>query len=116
LQWDDVMRGEDHSVVSAYRDHALDQCGLKPRTVNQRLRTVVAFYRYALRRRWIDVLPFEMEEVLVRKTAGFLTHADASGSRVMSPDVMLKETQEPLAFLTRDQIRHLMRGVTNPTH
>src|SRR5665213_3596472 len=45
LNWDDVQRGEEHSLVAAYRDYCLDTIGLARNTVSQRLLYVCEFYK-----------------------------------------------------------------------
>jgi integrase len=116
LKWDDVQRGEDHSVVAAYRDYSLKDCRLHRNTVRQRLGTVIRFYRYARHKQWITDLPFETEDVRVSKPDGFLAHVDASRGIMSSTDVMPRAHKALPKFLARDDIRALLSGLTNPTH
>jgi site-specific recombinase XerD len=62
LQWDDVQRGDNHDLISAYRDYSFDTGQLASNTVKQRLLYICEFYQYALKQNWIDTLPFEHEE------------------------------------------------------
>jgi integrase/recombinase XerD len=63
-QWKDVGCS---TILATYRDWSLGQVGLSPSTVNYRLRILVKFYQYALRRGWINSLPYSIEEIYIRK-------------------------------------------------
>lgn len=48
LDWRDVGDRCSHSILAAYRDWAIGECGLKASTVNDRLRLISRYYYYAL--------------------------------------------------------------------
>ena len=116
LEWDQFDYNKDHSIIAAYRDWSISVCGLNPNTVNQRLRTIVIFYNYAYRLSWINAVPYDIESVYVSKVKGFLAHMDASGGRVVTPNVMLREVKGPLKLLSRAQVKILLETIRNPTH
>ena len=58
LHWSDVDRGEEKSLVAAYRDYCLKDVKLARNTVRQRIHYICAFYDYALREGWVDRLPY----------------------------------------------------------
>lgn len=117
LRWDDVDRGEDKNLVAAYRDYCFDVSRLKRATIRQRLIYVCAFYEFAQKQSWIDKLPFVYEDRRdVRRSAGFLQHADASGGVVSSRSVMPRAHRTLPKFLTKDETRELLGAATNPHH
>jgi len=83
------VKKTDCAIVSAYRDYSIGEINLSPNTVNNRLRLIVSFYEYALKKGWINQIPFSLENVFVRKSGGFLAHTDISGGQSKSPDIML---------------------------
>jgi integrase/recombinase XerD len=62
LNWKDNSEYSGQSIVALYRDWSSKHCNLSESTINQRLRTIVQFYRYAYRRSWVDAVPFNMGE------------------------------------------------------
>ena len=116
LKWDQFDYNKDHSIIAAYRDWSISVCDLKANTVNQRLRTIVIFYNYACRRSWIDAVPYGIESVYVRKTKGLLAHTHILGDRIMTPNVMLRETKEPIKLLSKEQVKILLEAIKNPSH
>jgi len=116
LRWDDVQRGEEHSLVGAYRDYCLDVVKLARNTVRQRLVYVCKFYEYARSKMWIDSLPFGYEERMVKRDGDFLTHVDASGGRASVRDVSPKKHRDLPKFLSKDQVKTLLDAAANPHH
>lgn len=116
LRWDDVQRGEEHSLVGAYRDYCLDVVKLARNTVRQRLSYVCSFYEYALSKMWIDSLPFGYEERMVKRDSDFLTHVDASGGRASVRDVSPKKHRDLPKFFSNNQIKTLLGAAVNPHH
>jgi integrase len=116
LRWDDIQRGEEQSLVRAYRDYCLDTTGLHRNTVRQRLIYICKFYEYASRQKWIDSLPFGYEEHTVRREGGFLGHLDASGGKAIARDVSPKKHRDLPKFLSKDQIKSLLAAADNPHH
>lgn len=116
LRWDDARRGDGGSHLASYRDYCLRLCDLKPRTINQRLGTVVRFYAYAHRQKWISDLPYEMETVGRARDTSMFGHLAAAPNRVRSADVMLRVQEPQPKYLSREQLRLLLSRTTNPTH
>lgn len=117
LDWRDVERGEEKTLVAAYRDYSLQDLGLARRTVGQRLIYICAFYDYALKQRWVDRLPYSLEErFVVRKDKGLLAHVDASGGRQAVLDVMPRQHKSLPKFLSKDQVKDLLHAIENPHH
>jgi len=116
FNWKAERRVGVPSVVESYRDWSLNECGLKSSTINQRLRTIVLFYRWALKNRIIRSVPFESEAVFVRKHNHFFQHIDSNANRSESADILLTEKQEPIQFLTQDQVKACLNAIDNPTH
>ncbi|EQM87903.1 site-specific integrase [Stenotrophomonas maltophilia] len=117
LHWADVDRGEEKSLVAAYRDYCLEQVKLARRTVRQRLHYVCDFYEYSQKQTWIDRLPFGIEDRTVRReNAGFLAHTDKSGNTIKVRDVMPRNHRQLPKFLTREQAHALLACTENPHH
>lgn len=104
------------SVIESYRDWSLNECGLKSRTINQRLRTIILFYRWVLKNRIIHSLPFESETIFVSKQNHFFQHIGSSTNRSESADILLTEKREPIQFLTQEQVKACLDVTENPTH
>lgn len=113
--WRAVNTQRSGSVLASYRDWSIGIVGLKPATVNYRLRVIVDFYRHAYQQNWITAFPFEMEEVIVRHAKTFLIHAKDQKGKISSPDVMLKEPATAVKVLNREQIKQFLGSLNNPT-
>ncbi len=116
FNWKVARRVGVPSVIESYRDWSLNECGLKSSTINQRLRTIILFYRWALRIGIIQSVPFESETVFVRKQNHFFQHIGSNANRSESADILLTEKQEPIQFLTREQVKICLNAIENPTH
>lgn len=116
LDWRDVDRGEAKSLVAAYRDYCLRECALAPSTTGQRLHYICEFYKFGLKAGWVRGLPFAYEERMVKREPGFLSHINASGSRVMANDVMPPRPKSLPKFLSRAEVKTLLAVVENPHH
>jgi integrase/recombinase XerD len=113
--WRNYSYDDDHSLLAAYRDWSIKDLGLKSNSVNQRLRVIIRFYRYAHRKGWVGSLPFDMETVVTRRPPGFLAHTDRSGGVRRTPDVLLREQKPSIKILTKGQIQELLTAAKNPT-
>jgi integrase len=117
LDWQDVDRDDERTLVAGYREYSLNDVQLSDGTVAQRLSYICAFYEYALEQQWIQRLPFSYE---TRRTGhgsgGFLAHTGASGGEVSVRDVMNKRHQKLPKFLSQAQAQTLMTAATNPHH
>lgn len=116
LDWKDVSRGDELTLVSAYRDYCLDTAKLDRNTVRQRLLYVCEFYEYALRQKWIDSLPFGYEERHVPREDGFLAHVDSSSGLITGRDVNPKAKKNLPKFLSTSEVRALLGAASNPHH
>lgn len=116
LDWRNVERGEEKNLVAAYRDYSLRTCNLAPNTVRQRITYVCKFYEFALKKRWVDCLPFAFEERRVSRQPGVLAHIDARRGLLMANDVMPRSQRSLPRFLTMLQVKNLLAAAVNPHH
>jgi len=107
LDWRSSLADTQHSVIAAYRDWSVG-LGLSSKTINGRLRTLIKFYEFAVRKHWIESVPFDIEVVIVNKGKGFLAHTDKSGNVKASPDVLLTEKASQLQILTKQEVKRLL--------
>ena len=103
-------------AVEAWRDWSKGTLGLQNSTINHRLRIVIRFYEWAVRKGHIQSLPFDHVTVQTSRQPGFLAHVDTSGGRVSTPDVLLQQKQQSVSFLTKAQISVCHETLTNRTH
>lgn len=104
------------TAIEAWRDWSRGTLGLSARTVNQRLRTVVRFYQWAVKKGHIEQVPFDYMTIQTSRGPGFLHHVNATGGKVAAPAVLLSEEQKPIRFLTKEQIEVCHTTLTNLTH
>lgn len=117
LRWSDVDRGEEKSLLAAYRDYCLKDMNLARNTVRQRLHYICEFYDYALREGWVDRLPYGLEDRAVqRRDKGFLAHVDTLGNRQAVRDVMPRHHKSLPKFLSKEQLLALLDATKNPHH
>lgn len=107
LDWRLSLATTQHSVIAAYRDWSVS-LGLSSKTINGRLRTIIQFYEFAMRRHWIESVPYDIETVIINKGKGFLAHTDKSGNQKNTANVMLKEKATALQVLTKQEVKTLM--------
>lgn len=98
LNWDQV--GASH--LAAWRNGMLNR-KLKRNTCNSRIRTVSAFYTWCKQQNLVGHIPFDREEVFVRKPKGFLAHVDASGNKIEANELTLPSTRPLPKFMTLRQ-------------
>lgn len=103
-------------AIEAWRDWSRGTLGLDTGTINQRIRVVVRFYKWAVRKGHIDRMPFGDVIVQTGRQPGFLAHVDATGGKVETPQVLLQEKQRIPRFLTKEQISACRDALANPTH
>ena len=115
LDWKSGMANNHHSIVAAYRDWSVG-IGLNNTTINSRLRIIIQFYEFAVRKNWIKTVPYDIELILVNKSKGFLTHTDRSGNIKPSANVMLKTKKSQLQILTKSEVEKLMSHETLISH
>lgn len=117
LHWSHVDRGEEKSLVAAYRDYCLKDVKLARNTVRQRLHYICAFYDYALREGWVDRLPYGLEDREVhRSDKRYLAHVHVSENRRAVRDVMPRHHKSLPKFLGTEQLLALLAATENPHH
>lgn len=94
LHWSDIRQEQ----VAAWRNGMLGR-GVIRSTVNKRLTTVAAFYRWCLQQKLTDAVPYETQDVMVSRPAGFLAHVSAKGNRVEANELTLRTQQKLPRFL-----------------
>ena len=103
-------------AIEAWRDWSRGTLGLQASTINQRLRIVVRFYKWAVEEHHIERVPFDYVEVQTSRRPGFLAHVDSTGGKVSTPEILLPQTQQTIRFLTKDQIGVCHDALSNTTH
>ena len=116
LDWKKPAIAGMPSAIEAWRNWSNGTLELGHTTINQRIRVVVRFYKWAARKGYLDQLPFDCVTVQTSRKPGFLAHVDASGGKVESPQVLLQEQKELPRFLTKEQITVCRDSLTNTTH
>jgi len=111
-----VENSEDEMLLSVYRDVSMNDFKLSQNTVNQRLRTLIQFYKYAQYKGWIESLPYGLESVNnSRGKHGFLAHADRGGNQQVSYDVLMKQQPSQIKFYTIDEVKQIVTAIKNTT-
>lgn len=117
LSWTDTDRGEEKSLVAAYRDYCTDVAALQRNTVRQRVLYVCEFYKFAKRRGWVPNLPFDYEDrQIAPKVESFLAHTDGGEDTVSVPGVMPRRHRNLKKFLSKEQVFSLLGAAKNPHH
>lgn len=117
LSWMDTNRGEEKSLVAAYRDYCFEAAGLQRSTVGQRVLYVCEFYTFAMRRGLVQNLPFDYEERKMPKQAeSFLAHTHGANRTVSTPSVRPRRHRKLKKYLTKDQVIALLTATDNPHH
>jgi site-specific recombinase XerD len=112
-QWDSVADGQ----LAAYRNHMLSMPSsytgrpFSIRTINGRLRRIVMFYRWCLRKGIISKLPFDYEEVQTRRrvSRNILSHTDAHPGMTTANVLTVPEHELLPHALTADELREIYR-------
>jgi integrase/recombinase XerD len=103
-------------AIEAWRDWSRGTLGLQPNTINLRLRIVVRFYEWAVRKGYIERIPFAYVAVRTSRQPSFLAHVDTSGGEFESAAILLPQTEQAIRFLTKEQISASHDALSNPTH
>lgn len=103
-------------AIEAYRDWSKGSVGLDNSTINNRLRVVVRFYAWALRKGHIERVPFDRVTVRTNREPGFLAHVDATGGKVESPEILLQQKARSIRILTKEQVPVCYHALPNITH
>lgn len=104
------------SAIDAWREWSRGTLELDTSTINQRIRVVVRFYRWAVKRGHIDRLPFDYVIHQGTRLPRFHTQANATDDTQVSPKVLLRERRRVIRFLTTEQIVECHQSLSNPTH
>ena len=105
LVWNQPFGSYGASVVRMYRDWQAEDLKLQPSTINDRLEIVADMYRWAVRGKLIDRLPFEQEDITVRGIEDDLAHVTGGEKTVTRPVILLDEWEQEPMFLTAEQIK-----------
>lgn len=118
LDWQ--MAGE--ADIAAYRNRMLSQPSPHTKrpyaraTVNDRVRTISRFYRWAHGRGWIDELPFHLVDVRVTsgRRQSFLAHVDQRPGLMAANVLTVAEHERLPRPLRADQLRLLFAQLEMP--
>lgn len=102
--------------IVEYRDWSSGELGLSPRTINQRMRVVVRFYSWALKKKLIDDLPFDTSTIRVPEGHNFLSHLRPQSGIADTPEILLREPCLSIPFITKEQAKDCLNNVNNQTH
>lgn len=116
LCWNDVDRGEQKTLLAAYRDYCFEMAGHKRTTVRGRLRYVCEFYAYAREQGWIKKLPFGYETRQIVRGSGFFANFDARGGAKAVLDVMPRAHKVLPKYLPLSDVRAVLAAATNIHH
>jgi site-specific recombinase XerD len=115
LDWRSINSRTEDRLLAVYRDASMSQFNVGATTINRRLGLIIKFYQYACNRGWVSTLPYELQDVIVRKPKQFLAHTDTSGGHKMRPDVMLKQPRTQIKVLNGEQIADLLKAIKDKT-
>ena len=104
------------SALEAYRDWSKGTVGLANTTINNRLRVIVRFYQWAVKKGLIDRPPFDLVSIQTSRQPGFLAHVDATSGKVESPSILLKQQVQSIKILTKEQVKVCYEALPNLTH
>lgn len=112
LEWNDfVWDAVTIRHLAAWRDSMLmRKC--KRTTVNQRLRCVHAFYRWATLNAFAHSVDLDIESIQVPRPKGFFAHIDASGGRVQTNPLTLQTYKQLPKFLQLDQAKRFIEALS----
>lgn len=116
LEWRDVDRGEEKSLIAAYRGFCMDTCGLARNTTRQRLVYVCKFYEYALREGWVKRLPFNYEERHVRRESSLFGFSHQAGGTALASDALPRYHKTLPKYLTLAEVKSLLSAAENYHH
>lgn len=117
LAWTEVARGEEKNLLAAYRDYSFNVANQRRNTIRLRLTYICEFYKYALRRGWIDTLPQTYEKRhVIQAASGFLAHLGSGSGTVEKNSAMPRKHKDLIKFLSIDQARQLVQAATNEHH
>ncbi len=98
-------------IMAAWRDAMLER-RCSHNTVNQRMRGIQAFYRWAERQGLVTTVPFSTQDMRVAKPMLFLGQLDAAGGRVQANELTLRTIGPPPQFLHLDKAIRFLDALT----
>lgn len=107
FEWDAINR----THMAVWRDSMLER-GCKRSTVNQRLRTVCAFYEWAAREGETELVLIRREDVWAIKPRGFLAHLDVSANRVAANELTVRSYKPSPRFLDTEQAKRFVSALS----
>jgi site-specific recombinase XerD len=117
LGWCDVSRGEEKSLLVAYRDYSFSFAKLARNTIRQRLLYICEFYEFAQTRGWVENLPFGTEDrSSFHREPRFMSHGGSLGIGNRTRDVMPRKHKDLPKFLSKEQVKLLIQAASNPHH
>jgi site-specific recombinase XerD len=118
LKWEHIpgpMSG-DVSPLAHYITWCDSAVGNEPGYINDKVGTIMRFYRWALKVGLVDTLPFTDIEVVSSHRGGMQAHASDNAGKQASTDMRLHEPKKHIMVLSRGQIDVALRLAKNPTH
>lgn len=116
FDWRSPPVGGLPTAIEAWRDWSKGVLGLKSSTINQRIRVVGQFYKWALKQNLIDAMPFDYVPAQTKRNPELLANADWRSDKFEVPEVMLAEPKQEIRILTREQITVSHQALSNQTH
>lgn len=85
---------------------------LKRATINHKLSVICQFYRFALKKGWIDALPFDLDAVRVsyRSVGDLRPNARMSARSTATSSLRLTEPREEVQIPLRQEVRRFIRS------
>ncbi|WP_025754912.1 MULTISPECIES: tyrosine-type recombinase/integrase [unclassified Pseudomonas] len=116
LDWRDVDRGEEKSLVAAYRSFCMDTCGLARSTTRNRLIYICKFYEFANTKGWIKHLPFNYEERHVSREYRLFGLSHPNTTTALANNALPRHHQTLPKYLTLAEIKKLLSAADNYHH
>lgn len=105
--WDQSERAH----IVAWRDSMLERDN-DATTVNNRLRTIARYYDWAFNQKLIKELPFDREDIKIRKSQSRYGDLDAKGGRIHANELTLCTTRKLPKFLLWKQAAEFVSHLT----
>ncbi|WP_434519672.1 tyrosine-type recombinase/integrase [Pseudomonas sp. NFX1] len=116
LDWRDVDRGEEKSLVAAYRSFCMDTCGLARSTTRNRLIYICKFYDFANTKGWVKRLPFNYEERHVSREFHLFGLSHPNSRTALANNALPRHHKALPKYLTLGEIRALLSVAENYHH
>jgi site-specific recombinase XerD len=83
---------------------------LKRSTINHKLTVICQFYRFAHRKGWVDLLPFELGAARIPYSADLTRQAEPNCRVLAGNNLRLRELKEELRIPSRQEVRHFIKS------